>query len=684
MPKEAAARGVVCPLEGLGKDVAQSHLSPGGSAASAIPRRPSPGVVQHLWRDPVLLLAFLIAGVVIFYQLVVTIVQPAWLGAVTDWLRAVLSWPELLVVVLVSWRLTHLRSPEIRSWWMLSAAFVSYTIARNYWTIDNRFVYPNHVPFPTYPDIFFILQYPFFFLALILLPGVPPWGARVRVILDCLLLMGAASALSWYFILAPIYLQSGELLSGKIVNLAYPLADLCLLFGLTVGLIYRQCHLARAVLLLLIVAVVCLVIADSGAAYIILYPAHFYGTGHPSDLFWMSFYLLVPLAALVELRLTERRAAHALETRTQEREHPPVRRQDFKEAARFLSPFAAALLASVVIGFRAIIEPVLPMSPLAPSLVIFGLLLLVFARQGVTLLENAQLRRERQAARANELAAQAREQGVREANRQMEAFLGIASHELKTPLSSILLGLQMIQRRLQRQASTQTVVEKERDSAFVTSQGALEMTIQQLGRLNRLVNDLVDISRIQSGRLEFKFKPADLAAIVELAVEEQRQAAPERSILLCRPSAGTLLVYADAERIGQVVTNYLTNALKYSDEAAPVRVGVQGEGEQARVWVRDQGPGIPPEEQANIWERFHRVAGIEVQSGSGIGLGLGLHISKTIIERHHGQVGVESIPGRGATFWFTLPLRDRAEGTPECEGETLNSDRGAAGQAPPG
>jgi signal transduction histidine kinase len=72
--------------------------------------------------------------------------------------------------------------------------------------------------------------------------------------------------------------------------------------------------------------------------------------------------------------------------------------------------------------------------------------------------------------------------------------------------------------------------------------------------------------------------------------------------------------------------------------------------------VRDHGPGLAPEEQERIWERFYRVEGIEVQSGTGVGLGLGLHISRIIIELHHGQVGVQSVPGQGSTFWFTLPL----------------------------
>src|SRR5262249_23891080 len=172
----------------------------------------------------------------------------------------------------------------------------------------------------------------------------------------------------------------------------------------------------------------------------------------------------------------------------------------------------------------------------------------------------------------------------------------------------------------------------------------------------RLVDHLLDDARVRDGHLLLLVEPCDLSAIVLNAVEEQRLFAPTRIIRLELPGSQPVPVIADAMRIGQVVSNYLTNALKYSREDRPVTARLEMEGDWARVSVRDEGTGVPISEQAHVWERFHRIEGIEVQSGSSVGLGVGLHISKSIIERHSGQVGVHSVPGQGSTFWFTLPL----------------------------
>ncbi len=637
---------------------------PGGWRPGGVPLDARPGLAQPLWRDPLLQLAWLIAGLLVGYQLAVTVLSPPWASPVTNWFRVATAWPGVLVLVWVSLWLTRARRPGRFAWWLLSAALVINALGKSLAVVADQFLFQHHLPLPWWPDLFYLLEFVCLYLSLPLMPGFPAHRSgwiRTRVILDSLLLMGAATALSYSYLLAPLYLSSAQPWLVKVMNLAYPVGDLGGL-AILIFVFTRRWHQPpeRAALRLLLLAALCLIVGDSWYAWLTLHAS--YQAGTPPDLFWVTALLLVPLAALTQYRLTQRGLLSKQRSQVEALSEEVSQRGRTVETVRFLVPFVAALLAGGIILARALLAPLGSLSPLASLLVTFGLLVLVTARQAISLLENDALRRERVVARANESA-------LREANRRLETFLGITSHELKTPLSSMLLSLQMIQRRLQRQTSIQTDAARERESAFVTSQGALEMTIQQLGRLNRLVNDLVDISRIQSGRLEFTFKPVDLATIVERAVEEQRQAVPERTILWHRPLDGPVSVAADAERIGQVVTNYLTNALKYSGEAAPVEVGVQVEGEQARVWVRDQGPGIPPEEQAHLWERFYRVAGIEVQSGSGIGLGLGLHISKTIIEQHHGLVGMESSPGQGATFWFILPLAPPGEaGTRGAEG----------------
>lgn len=128
-----------------------------------------------------------------------------------------------------------------------------------------------------------------------------------------------------------------------------------------------------------------------------------------------------------------------------------------------------------------------------------------------------------------------------------------------------------------------------------------------------------------------------------------------------RPAAPAEPVWLniDRERIGQVVANLISNALKYSQADKPVDVTVQAEANEIVVAVRDQGPGIPLEEQKQIFNQFHRARGVEPQDGSG-GLGLGLYISKAIVERYGGEIRIESAPGQGSTFSFALPLASPA------------------------
>ena len=256
--------------------------------------------------------------------------------------------------------------------------------------------------------------------------------------------------------------------------------------------------------------------------------------------------------------------------------------------------------------------------------------------------ERERLLQEQAEARAHALALQ-------ETNQRFNEFLSIASHELKGPLAALKINVQLAQRALRQQEVVLS------PNVLKKLHRYLEGIDGQIHIQNRLTTDLLDVSRIRAGKLELQKQRCDVTHVVRASVEDQRQMAEGRTIKM-NISAEKMIVCGDADRLRQVVNNYLTNALKYSPSDAPVKVAVEPEGADVRVTVNDRGPGLTFDEQERIWERFYRAKGVQVLSGNGIGLGLGLHICKTIVEDHGGHVGVTSTPGQGSHFWFTLPL----------------------------
>jgi PAS domain S-box-containing protein len=255
---------------------------------------------------------------------------------------------------------------------------------------------------------------------------------------------------------------------------------------------------------------------------------------------------------------------------------------------------------------------------------------------------------------------------VKALERAREELLAVVAHELKTPLTSLLGFLQAARRK--HTNSARRALASGMDATVATSwsqevEELLGRVERQAQRLDRLVNELLDLTRVQQGRLEYRWALGDLAGAVAEAVDGQRASHPERHIELTTPEE-PLMVRLDADRIGQVVANFVSNALKYSRDERPVTIAVgahadgTGAALEAMVQVRDEGPGIPPEYQEHLFERFYRVPGLEVQSGSGIGLGVGLYVAQAIVERHGGRIWVDSEPGHGSTFAFTVPLAD--------------------------
>lgn len=269
---------------------------------------------------------------------------------------------------------------------------------------------------------------------------------------------------------------------------------------------------------------------------------------------------------------------------------------------------------------------------------IFALIWRDYSRRARVLEERERLLRSEQAARiAAEEAVQAR-----------ETFLSLASHELKTPLTSLLGNAQLLQRALARYDGL-----AERDRWKVDS------ILRQGQRLRALTDQLLDTSRLQQGQLSIERAPLDLVALVRTTVAEAR-ATTETHMVELRDVDVPLVIAGDATRLEQVFFNLLNNAIKYSPQADRIVVAVDRDGDAARVTVTDFGIGIPAAAQSQLFERFFRAANVDASGGTISGLGIGLYVVKEVVSRHDGRIEVISTEGEGSTFVVRFPLRDPA------------------------
>lgn len=231
-------------------------------------------------------------------------------------------------------------------------------------------------------------------------------------------------------------------------------------------------------------------------------------------------------------------------------------------------------------------------------------------------------------------------------------FLSIASHELKTPLTTIKGYVQIINRLL-----PQTADEKLKN--------AVGKTTLYIERLNSLIAELLDVSRIQSGNLELHWEPFDFDTMLHEAVDSIQRASQAHSIVV---SGSTGCMYhGDESHITQVITNLLSNAIKYSPDHKNVEVHLSQVSDFIKVSVTDKGLGIPPEDRLKIFERFYRVDNIQRRFP---GMGIGLYLCSEIIKNHGGTLWVDSELGKGSTFSFTLPLNTEGntqEGAADAE-----------------
>lgn len=236
-------------------------------------------------------------------------------------------------------------------------------------------------------------------------------------------------------------------------------------------------------------------------------------------------------------------------------------------------------------------------------------------------------------------------------------FLSTATHELRNPLTSVKGYSQLLQRALKRLQDAPTLPDPETFRKDLDRNVRnTEMILWQVERMNRLVGELLDFSRLHNDKFELDLtNRANLSALVNRVVEQFANAGDSPPINVTLP-ADPVLGYWDEARLEQVLVNLITNAIKYSPENSPVTLGlsIEPSSNEVVVWVRDNGIGIDEEHQANIFDRFYRVRSGKTSSVDG--LGLGLYISHEIVTRHKGRMWLESRPGSGSTFYFALPL----------------------------
>jgi len=230
-------------------------------------------------------------------------------------------------------------------------------------------------------------------------------------------------------------------------------------------------------------------------------------------------------------------------------------------------------------------------------------------------------------------------------------FLSMASHELRTPLTAVSGFMQIARRRMSRMAGANDIPTPWRDEAQKSDE-TLEMANRQAKKLARLIDELLDVSRLQQGRVEMRLAEIDLADVVREVAERMRLLSKGHEIEA--QIEGAAPIVADRDRIEQVFENLVGNAIKYSPESGRIDVSLRVNGTNAVVSVRDQGIGVAPGEVEKIFGLFYRSP--DPRADHVGGLGLGLYISREIVSRHHGKLWAERNVDAGTTFHVTLPL----------------------------
>lgn len=227
---------------------------------------------------------------------------------------------------------------------------------------------------------------------------------------------------------------------------------------------------------------------------------------------------------------------------------------------------------------------------------------------------------------------------MKQKERLKDEFISVASHELKTPVTSIKAYAEIIQERLDEMGNTE-------NSQLLSKLNA------QIDRLNALIGNLLDSTKISEGQLQLRFEPVNINELLNDKIQEIKRTTNHKIELVTQD---TPMVNADRERIGQVITNLLSNAVKYSPQGTSITISSRSGPDGVMVNVRDKGYGIPEADIGKVFDKFFRVTTNNMDTFPG--MGLGLYVTEKIVRQHGGTVSVESIEGKGSVFSFWLPF----------------------------
>jgi signal transduction histidine kinase len=522
------------------------------------------------------------------------------------------------VAILVGTRRHH---PALSvPWYLFAAGMLAFSVGDILFNSYAR-IWHRDPPVPSAADVFYLGGYPLLAIGLVLLVLRMLSKDRRIGLIDAALLTVAFCVCHWIFVMHPILAGSSDQV-GKLVALSYPAMDVVLLAALVFLALTPARHtvsyryLSASVVLLLVVDEV----------YSIS-PEDFAGTSW-FDVGWLLSYVLWGAAALTpSMRdLSEPKPVHG----------PRL------TAMRLVMLWVAiGTVPAVLIVERLAHRRIDAVALAIGSSALSGLVLL---RLAGLVRSFDRLRRDERAARGEAQSAHrqllAQNEQLLEADRLKDEFVALISHDLRTPLTSIMGYLELI---------------LDDDNLTEEQRGFLSVADRNADRLLRLVNDLLFVARFEAGQLDLHPTELDLAAVVRQSVEEAKPRATAGGIQLTCDAGAVSAVQADKGRMFQLVDNLVSNAIKFTPAGGDVRVSVTPVNGVVRLEVADTGIGIEPQEQQRLFERFFRASTASEHQIPGTGLGL--YITRAIVEAHGGSIAVRSDPGAGTSFSVELPAR---------------------------